>query len=82
MRLVRIRELPLLMFLTRVVLGMDVKPLLETARTRVDSEALVRSLEDHARRRAAAMLHRARLALALLIGAAILSSILFALLFG
>jgi hypothetical protein len=80
-RLVRIRELPLLMFLTRVVLGVDVKPLLEAARTRVDAEALVRSLEDHARRRAAAMLRRARLALALLIGATILSPILLGLLF-
>lgn len=74
----RIRDLPLLMFLARAVLGLDLPPLLAKAQTGMAREALVEEVERAARGAAGRNLLRCRrlvwlclvsaLALSLLIG--------------
>jgi hypothetical protein len=71
-RLARIRDLPLIVFLARTVLGVNVKPLLAAAHGGLDAEALVRELERRARDRAARMLRRWRIVLYVLVGLAVL----------
>ena len=71
-RLARIRDLPLIVFLTRTILGVNVKPLLQAARVGLDSEGLVRELERQARDRAAGTLRRLGIALYILVGLAVL----------
>jgi hypothetical protein len=71
-RLARIRDLPLIVFLARTVLGVNVKPLLQAAQGGLDAETLVRELERHARDRAAGMLRRLRIALYVFVGLAVL----------
>jgi hypothetical protein len=52
----RMRELPLILFLTRIILRVDVKSLLQTAEAGVGREALVREVERQARNRVALVL--------------------------
>jgi hypothetical protein len=54
----RIRDLPLLMFLMRAVLGLDLAPLLAKAQTGGSRELLVRELEQAARAAASRNLRR------------------------
>jgi len=54
----RIRDLPLILFLARIILRVDVKPLLQAVEAGLGREALVREVERQARQRAAAILHR------------------------
>ncbi len=56
----RVRDLPLLLFLGRAVLGLDLKPLLEAAETGLGREELVGELERLGRGRAARLLRRLR----------------------
>jgi hypothetical protein len=81
-RLARIRDLPLVVFLARTILGVNVKPLLQAAHGGVDAEALVRELERHARHRAAGILRRLRLTLYVLVGLAVLVPFLVGALLG
>ncbi len=62
-RAARVRDLPLILFLVRLILRVDVKALLHTAETGLGREALVREMERQARRRAAAMLRRLKIIL-------------------
>ena len=62
-RAARIRDLPLILFLARIILRVDVKPLLQAAETGLGREALVREVERQARQRAAAVLHRLKIML-------------------
>jgi hypothetical protein len=78
----RIRDLPLIVFLARIVLGVNVKPLLHAAQGGLDAETLVRELERHARDRAAGMLRRLRIALYVLVGLAVLFPFLVGTLLG
>jgi hypothetical protein len=57
-RAARIRDLPLILFLARIVLRVDVAPLLHVAKAGLAREALVREVERQARDRAAAILRR------------------------
>jgi hypothetical protein len=57
-RAARIRDLPLILVLVRLVLRVDVESLLQAAETGLGREALVREIERQVRRRAAAMLRR------------------------
>jgi len=57
-RAARVRDLPLILFLVRIILRVDVKALLQTAETGLGREALVREVERQARQRAAAVLRR------------------------
>jgi hypothetical protein len=54
----RIRDLPLILFLTRIILRVDVKALLQRAEAGVGREALVREVERQACDRAALVLRR------------------------
>ncbi len=54
----RIRDLPLILFLARIILRVDVKPLLQAVETGLGREALVREVERQARDRAALILRR------------------------
>ena len=62
-RAARMRDLPLILFLVRILLRVDVKPLLQAAETGLGREALVREVERQARQRAAAVLHRLKIML-------------------
>ena len=57
-RAARIRDLPLILFLARIILRVDVAPLLHAAKMGLAREALVREMERQARDRAAAILRR------------------------
>lgn len=70
-RLVRIRDLPLLVFLARTILGVDVKALLEASRNRAAPENPVHEMERRARVRAAGTLRVLKVVLYLLAGAAV-----------
>lgn len=70
-RAARIRDLPLILFLARLILRVDVKPLLQAAETGLGREALVREVERQARQRAAATLHRLKVLLWAGIGCAL-----------
>ncbi|HSB82477.1 MAG TPA: hypothetical protein VLM91_27190 [Candidatus Methylomirabilis sp.] len=71
-RLTRYRDLPLIMFLARMVLAQDAKSLMRLAAAGVGREGLIRGLEDRVRSRAAEVIRKLRAALILLL-AAILS---------
>jgi hypothetical protein len=81
-RLARIRDLPLIVFLTRTILGVNVKPLLQAARGGLDSEGLVRELERQARSRAARTFRRLGILLYILVGFAVLFPFIIGALFG
>ena len=68
----RIRDLPLLLYLSRVVLRLDIKPLLRVARTGLGREELVREMERLGRQRAATILGRLQTLIWLCLGAALL----------
>ena len=70
-RAARIRDLPLILFLARLILRVDVKPLLQAAETGLGREALVREVERQTRQRAAATLHRLKVLLWAGIGCAL-----------
>jgi hypothetical protein len=74
-RAARIRDLPLILFLARIVLRVDMKPLLRAVETGLGREALVREVERQARDRAAATL--CRLHTLVWIGLGILLALLF-----
>jgi len=57
-RAARIRDLPLILFLARIILRVDVTSLLDAAKMGLAGEALVREVERQARDRAAAILRR------------------------
>jgi hypothetical protein len=57
-RAARVRDLPLILFLVRIILRVDVKALLQAAEIGLGREALVREVERQARQRAAAVLRR------------------------
>jgi hypothetical protein len=65
--LTRIRDLPLILFLVRMLLSQDVKPLLQVAAAGVGREGLIRRLEDQLRRQAADVIRRLRVAVILLL---------------
>lgn len=71
-RLTRYRDLPLILFLARVVLAQDAKSLIRLAAEGVGREGLIRGLEDRVRSRAAGVIRKLRAAVILLL-AAILS---------
>jgi hypothetical protein len=54
----RLRDLPLLLFLGRVVLRLEIRPLLGAPHAGLGRETLIRELERLARVRAAALLRR------------------------
>jgi hypothetical protein len=81
-RLARIRDLPLILFLARTVLGVNAKALLQAARVGLDSEGLVRELERHARYRAAGTLRRLGMLLYVLVGLAVLFPFIIGVFFG
>jgi hypothetical protein len=62
-RAARVRDLPLILFLVRIILRVDVKALLQTAEAGLGRAALVREVERQARQRAAAVLHRLKIML-------------------
>ncbi|HYL80195.1 MAG TPA: hypothetical protein VEU07_05245, partial [Candidatus Acidoferrum sp.] len=68
-RLTRFRDLPLILFLTRLVLSQDAKSLIRLAATGVGREGLIRGLEDRVRGRAAGLIRRLRAAVILLLAA-------------
>jgi hypothetical protein len=59
-RVARIADLPLIVFLARVVLRTDVKSLLHAAQTGLGPEGVIRELERQSRDRAALLLRRLR----------------------
>jgi hypothetical protein len=63
----RFRDLPLILFLSRMVLSQDPKSLLRMAVTGVGREGLMRELEDQVRAQAAAVIRRRRIAVILLL---------------
>ena len=71
----RLTDLPLLLFLARVILRLDIKPLL-AAHTGLGRETLVREMERMGRRRAAALLRRLRAFIWLCLGGAVLLALL------
>jgi hypothetical protein len=77
-RALRLTDLPLLLFLARVILRLDIKPLLAAAHTGLDLETLVREMERMGRRRAAALLRRLRAFIWLCLGGAVLLALLIA----
>ena len=81
-RLARIRDLPLLVFLTRIILGVNVRPLLRAGQVGLGPEGLVRELERQARNRAARTLRRLGILLYVLIGLAALLPFVIGALFG
>jgi hypothetical protein len=66
-RLTRFRDLPLILFLARMVLSQDAKALIGLAATGVGREGLILELEDQVRGRAAAVIRRLRAAVILLL---------------
>ncbi|MCX5734494.1 MAG: hypothetical protein NTW68_09230 [candidate division NC10 bacterium] len=76
-RALRLTDLPLLLFLARVILRLDIKPLL-AAHTGLGRETLVRKMEHMGRRRAAALLRRLRAFIWLCLGGTVLLALLIA----
>jgi hypothetical protein len=76
-RALRLPDLPLLLFLARVILRLDIKPLL-AAHAGLDRETLVRQMERMGRRRAAALLRRLRAFIWLCLGGSVLLALLIA----
>ena len=76
-RALRLTDLPLLLFLARVILRLDIKPLL-AAHTGLGRETLVREMERMGRRRAAALLRRLRAFIWLCLGGTVLLALLIA----
>ena len=66
-RLTRYRDLPLILFLARMVLAQDAKSLIRLAAAGVGREALIRGLEDRVCSRAAGVIRRLRAAVILLL---------------
>jgi hypothetical protein len=66
-RLTRFRDLPLILFLSRMVLAQDAKSLLRMAVTGVGREGLIRELEGQVRAQAAGVIRRRRVAVILLL---------------
>jgi hypothetical protein len=66
-RLTRFRDLPLILFLARLVLTQDAKSLLRLAATGVGREGLIRRLEDQVRRQAADVVRKLRVVVILLL---------------
>jgi hypothetical protein len=62
-RAARVLDLPLILFLARIVFPLDVKPLLQAAQTGLGREGLVREIEARARDRAGRTLRRWKAAL-------------------
>ena len=77
-RALRLTDLPLLLFLARVILRLDIKLLLAAAHTGRGRETLVREMERMGRRRAAALLRRLRAFIWLCLGPALLLSLFVA----
>ncbi len=75
-RAARLLDLPLIIFLARVVLGVDAKRLLRLAQGGADRETVLRELVRMAQARAAASLHRAKLIIWSALGLATASTIL------
>ena len=71
-------DLPLLLLLARVILRLDIEPLLAAAHTGLGRETLVREMERMGRRRAAALLRRLRAFIWLCLGGAVLLALLIA----
>ena len=74
-RALRLTDLPLLLFLARVILRLDIKPLL-AAHTGLGRETLVREMERMGRRRATVLLRRLRAFVWLCLGVAVLLALL------
>ena len=74
-RALGLTDLPLLLFLARVILRLDIKPLL-AAHTGLGRETLVREMERMGRRRAAALLRRLRAFIWLCLGGTLLIALL------
>jgi hypothetical protein len=72
-RLARLRDLPLILFVARSILQVDVKPVLQAARTGIGQEELIREVELRARDRAARTLRRWRGAACILTGLMVLA---------
>lgn len=66
-RLTRFRDLPLILFLARLVLSQDAKALIGLAATGVGREGVIRRLEDQVRRQAADLVRKLRVAVILLL---------------
>ena len=75
-RALRLTDLPLLLFLARIILRLDIKPLLAAAHTGLDRETLVREMERMGRRRAAGLLRRLRAFIWSWLGGALLLALL------
>jgi len=75
-RTMRIRDLPLLLFLGQVVFRLNITPLLGAAHAGLRRETLVREMERLGRQRAAVIVSRLRAFVWLFLGAALLSSLL------
>ena len=75
-RAARLRDLPLVIFLARNILRIDVKPLLRAAETGLGREALVREVERQARDRSAVALRRLRAIAWCLLGFALMVPLL------
>ena len=66
-RLTRFRDLPLILFLTRLVLSQDAKALMRLAVAGAGREGVIRRLEDQVRRQAADLVRKLRVAVILLL---------------
>jgi hypothetical protein len=71
-RAARLRDLPLLLFLTRVAFRLDFKPLIGAAHAGLGRETLVREMERLCRQRAAMILSRLRAIIWLSLGSAVM----------
>ena len=77
-RALRLTDLPLLLFLARIILRLDIRPLLAAAHTGLGRETLVREMERLGCQRAAGLLRRLRAFVWLCLGGALLLSLLIA----
>ena len=71
-------DLPLLLFLARVILRLDIKPLLAAAHTGLGRETMVREMERMGRQRATGLLRRLRAFIWSWLGGALLLALLIA----
>jgi len=77
-RALRLTDLPLLLFLARVILRLDIKLLLAAAHTGLGRETLACEMERMGRRRAVALLRRLRAFIWLCLGGTVLLALLIA----
>ena len=77
-RALPLTDLPLLLFLARVILRLDIEPLLAAAYTGLGRETLVREMERMGRQRAAGLLRRLRAFIWSWLGGALLLALLIA----